>query len=173
MVVPHSFSPWVNLPFFVGEAFLLTACTWHTSRCYTSAKSYILPTKNQRTLFGSLSHLNQHELVTPWHQCTTNSAILQDFGNNTGFCISFASADLWILPLTYNIPSSSMNGSNFGKLLHALSILLLPKRLILLQSVFSGQIWLFPSPPSIFLPSLMVHYNAVLCDSILQWTCSL
>ena len=101
-----------------------------------------------------------------WHQRITNSAILQDFGNNTGCCISLATADLLILPPTLNIPSSSMNGSNFTMLLHDFKHFPFPRRLILLQSVFSGQIWLSPSPPSLFLPSPMTCY-AALCDPIL------
>ena len=32
-----------------------------------------------------------------WYQRTTNSAILQDFGNNTGCCISLATAEFLIL----------------------------------------------------------------------------
>ena len=75
-----------------------------------------------------------------WHQRTTNPAILQDFGNNTGFCISLATADLLILPQTLNIPSSSINRSKFTMLLLDFKIFLFPSRLIFLQSVFSGQI---------------------------------
>ena len=48
---------------FVAEAFLSTPCTWHTPRWYIWPKSYILSPKNQRTLFGSLSCLDQHELI--------------------------------------------------------------------------------------------------------------
>ena len=69
---------------------------------------------HQRTLFGSLQCLNQHELLA--HD--TNSAILQDFGSNIGCCISFARAELWILPQTLTIPSSSMHGPTFTMLLH-------------------------------------------------------
>ena len=52
-----------NLPFSVAEAFLSTVCIWHTSRWYIWPKSDILSPKNQRTLFGSLSYLNQHEIL--------------------------------------------------------------------------------------------------------------
>ena len=95
-----------------------------------------------------------------WQHHTTNSAILQDFGNNTRCCISLATADLLILPPTLNVPSSPMNGSKFTMLLHGFKHFPFPRRLIFLQNVFSGQIWLSPSLPSLFLPSPMARCSA-------------
>ena len=75
-----------------------------------------------------LVHCDASTRITcSWHQRTANSAILQDFGNNNGCCISLATADLLILPPTLNIPSSSMNGSNFSMLLHDFKHFLFPK----------------------------------------------
>ena len=54
----------------------------------------------------------------PRYQRTNSSAILHDFVNSAGCCISFASANLWVLLTTFNIPSSLMNGSKFTMLLH-------------------------------------------------------
>ena len=104
MVLLHSYCPWANLPFFVAEDSLTTTCTWHTSRWYLWHKSYIMSPKNQRILFGSLSCLDQHELLV--HD--TNILPIQQFCKifciNTGCCISFGRANLWILPPTLHIP---------------------------------------------------------------------
>ena len=99
MVIPQSLSPWENLPFFVAEVFLSTACTWHTSRWYSWPRSYILSSQNLRTLFGLLSCLDQHELIVH------DTSVLP-------------TQKIWILPPTLNILSSSMNRSNFTMLLH-------------------------------------------------------
>ena len=118
---------------------------------------------HQRTLFGSLQCLNQHELLA--HD--TNSAILQDFGSNIGCCISFARAELWIfLKLLIFLHHQCMDLPSRCCYM-ASSVFLFAKKLILLQHVFSGQIWLSSSLPSLFLPSPIVYYKAALCDPIL------
>ena len=118
-------------------------------------KELHLLTQKREDLIWFIVMLQPARTTWSWQQRTTNSTILQDFGNNSGCCISFASVDIWTLLPAFNIPSSSMNGSNFTMLRH--DIFLFSRRFILLQSVFSGQIWLSPSLPSLFPPSPMVH----------------
>ena len=101
-----------------------------------------------------------------WHQRITSSAILQDFGNNTGCCISLATADLLILPPTLNIPSSSMNGSNFTMLLHDFKHFPFPKEINSSPKCLLWTDLIIPFLPSLFLPSPMACY-ATLCDPIL------
>ena len=101
-----------------------------------------------------------------WYQRATNSAILQDFGNNTGCCISLATADLLILPPTLNIPSSSMNGSNFTMLLHDFKHFPFPKEINSSPKCLLWTDLIIPFLPSLFLPSPMACY-ATLCDPIL------
>ena len=102
-----------------------------------------------------------------WHQHSTNSAILQDFGNNARCCISLATADLLILPPTLNIPSSTMNGFNFTMLLHDFKHFPFPKEI---NSSPKCLLWtdLIISFSAIFIPS---KSNDRLC--CLVWSNSL
>ena len=89
---------------FVAEDSLTATCTWHTSRWYLWQKSYIMSPKNQRILFGSLSCLDQHELLVHDTNILPTQQFCKIFCINTGCCISFGRANLWILPPTLHIP---------------------------------------------------------------------
>ena len=151
MVLPYSFSPWANLSFFVAEALLLTACSWHTSRWYIWPELHLVTQKWKGFIYFIV--MSQPAWATcSWHQCSTKSAILLDFGNNTGCCFSFASADLWILPPTLNIPSPSMNESNFTMLLHDL------KHFPFAKEINS-------SPKCLLWTDLIISFSAILISS--------
>ena len=128
MMVPHSFFPSANLPFCVAEAFLSTTCTWHTSRWYIWLKSYILSSKNLRTLFDLLPWFDQHELLvmTPaYYQLSNSAGFLQQHWLLIFIC------HCWPFnpPPTLKFSSSSMNGSNFIMLLHDFKHFPFPKEI--------------------------------------------
>ena len=155
MLVPHAFSPWVNLPFFVAEACLSTACTRHTSRLWIWPKSYILYPK---TWEPYLAHFHASTSMTPAYYQLSNSA---------GFWQQHRVLHLICHCWPFNFSPNSLycfiiNESIFAMLS---SISLFPRRSILLQSVFSIQIWFSPSLLSLFLPSPTAEY-AALCDPV-------
>ena len=96
-------------------------------------------------------------IVIP-HQLTSNSAILQDSGNNTRCCISL---DRWIFPPTLFISSSLINGSNFIMPLYEFKHFPFPQELNSFPNVFSGQIWLSTSMPFLLLSNPLVYYNSL------------
>ena len=120
-----------------GASFILSLekpaifCCWSLSLNYLHlthwTKDLHLVTQKPENLVWFIAMPRPAWATCSWYQRTINSAILQDFVNNTGRCISFASAHLWILRRTLNIPSSSMNGSNFTLLLYDFKRFLFPK----------------------------------------------
>ena len=133
MVVPHSYSHWVNLPFFAAEAFLSTACTRHFKMVHLTKKLNLV-TRGCYLVHCNASTSMSYLLMTPTQQFYRILAVILDVASHLPG-LNFESFLKLLIFLYHQCMDLPLRCCYMAS-----SVFLFAKKLILLQHVFSGQI---------------------------------